>query len=94
MNSSLNIAAERILEKPMELCGTESIASFPLLGEMQASGECRFLTPLSYDLKVAREYDHIRVSGSVEADIEMTCSRCVQPFNTAAIVCFYDLFSD
>jgi len=92
MNSSLNIAVERILEKPMELCGTESITSFPLLGEMQASGECRFLTPVSYDLKVAREYDHIRVSGSVEAEVEMTCSRCAQLFNKAANSVFTIIF--
>lgn len=59
------------------LVGEEQVVDYPTLHAMETAGECRFVKPLSVSLTIIREYDHIRVHGSVATSVGMGCSRCL-----------------
>jgi uncharacterized protein len=73
----MKINVERIQEKPFTLRSEEPAESFPVLSRMQAEGECVFNGPVRSDVTAAREFDHIRVSGRVSADVTLVCARCL-----------------
>jgi len=56
------------------------VTAYPTLAAAAESGECSFLGPLSVDLVVVREFDHIRVEGRVETRISLACSRCLADY--------------
>jgi uncharacterized protein len=73
----MKIYVERIQDKPFSLQAEEPVESFPVLSRMQDEGECIFNGPVRSDITAAREFDHIRVSGRVSADITLVCARCL-----------------
>lgn len=77
MGCFVKIRAHDIKEKELVLAGDESIADYPTLHAVEVAGECRFVKPLTVNLTVAREYDHIRVHGNVVTSVSMGCSRCL-----------------
>ena len=79
----MKIVVDHIHEKPLALHAEESVDSFPLLAEMQNKGECTFISPIRYDILAAREYDHLRVSGSMNTAVSLVCSRCLVNFEAA-----------
>ena len=76
----MKIRVNDITEKERLLSGEEPFSSFPTLLQTQSDGECEFLSPVSFSLSVVREYDHIRVHGSVGTDVKLACSRCLAEF--------------
>ncbi len=77
MGHCVNIRVHDIKDKAITLAGEEQIVDYPTLLAMETSGECRFVRPLDIHLSIAREYDHIRVSGNVATAVGMGCSRCL-----------------
>lgn len=77
------IRVNDISDRVRRFTGVEEIERYPVLKEMQDRGECTFCSPLSIDVSVVREYDHIRLEGVVEADLTLECSRCLVPYETA-----------
>ncbi|HEY5973451.1 MAG TPA: DUF177 domain-containing protein [Geobacteraceae bacterium] len=59
----------------------EPVTAYPGLVETEHSGECSFLRPLSVELRIAREYDHIRSQGHVKTAVQLKCSRCLGEFS-------------
>jgi len=88
----LKIVIDHILEKPLELSGVEPVGRFPALLEVQASGECVFSSPVSYNVVAAKEYGHIRVTGSVQASVSLSCSRCLTEYDSLIESCFTIIF--
>lgn len=88
----MKITVDHIHEKPVLLHAEEPVESFPVLARMQADGECTFIGPVRYDLTVAREYDHLRVTGRVSAPVSLACSRCLASFESAIDSSFTILF--
>lgn len=80
---SVKIRIDHIQDKPLTMRAEEPIASFPLLAEMQNDAECIFITPVRYDLTAVREYDHVRVSGTVGVTFSLVCSRCLAPYESS-----------
>ena len=76
------IRVNDITDRVRRLAVVEEISEHPVLKSMQDNGECIFRSPLSIDLSVVREYDHIRLEGCVATDITLNCSRCLAPFET------------
>lgn len=76
----LKIRVADIAEKPILLDSVEAIAFFPTLVQAQSAGECQFLAPVTVSLAVAREFDHIRVNGTVGTKVGLVCSRCLCEF--------------
>jgi DUF177 domain-containing protein len=79
---SLKIRVTDISNDGMHLSAIEPVAAFATLLQVQQNHDCVFVAPLSIELQVAREYDHIRVAGSVETQAGLTCSRCLLDFTT------------
>ncbi len=88
----MKIATEQIGSKPFVLHSQESVLSFPLLAEMQAEGSCSFAGPVRCDLTLAREYDHLRVSGHVRVPVALVCSRCLVEYETTLDSAFTIIF--
>lgn len=76
----MKIRVDDLKDKVVELSSEEPLALYSTLMELQEAGECRFQAPLRIHLAVAREYDHIRVSGRVETSLRLDCSRCLAEF--------------
>jgi len=78
----VKIRIDDLKDKTVELSAEELLGGYPNLLALQDAGECIFLSPLRINLKVAREYDHIRVNGRVETVLSLNCARCLAEFQT------------
>ena len=90
------IRVNDITDKVRRLKAVEEIEQHPVLKAMQDSGECHFLSPLSLDISVIREYDHIRLEGLVTTDVRLDCSRCLTSYESdirSAFTIFYSKFT-
>jgi len=88
----LKIRVADITEKEKTLAGVEDINLYPTLMQAQEAGECKFLSPVDISLTVKKEFDHIRVHGSVDTSVSLVCSRCLCEFSTelsSAFTIFY-----
>jgi len=78
----LKVRITDITEKAKHIDTVEEVNLFPTLIQAQTAGECQFLSPVTVSLSVAREFDHIRVQGSVGATVRLSCSRCLSEFSS------------
>lgn len=78
----MKIRVTGITEKPSILETIADFSLFPALVAAQESGECEFVAPIATLLSVAKEYDHLRVHGSIDTRIKLTCSRCLTEYAT------------
>ena len=88
----MKIRVADITEKIKSIDTVEDVTSYPTLVQAQDAGECRFLSPVAVSLSVAREFDHIRVQGSVGTTVSLSCSRCLKEFSSdlsSAFTIFY-----
>ena len=76
----MKIRVDDLKNKAVELSSEEPLTLYSTLMELQEAGECSFQAPLRIHLTVAREYDHIRISGRVETSLRLDCSRCLAEF--------------
>lgn len=76
----LNIQLDEIKEKGLLLEGEVSPDAFPLLNELKKEDDARFVGSIRYRLKLGRLVGLVEVTGKVEADSELTCSRCLKSF--------------
>ena len=73
----MKIRIDHIKHTPYELHVKEPVDVFPVLARMQADGECVFTGPVTADITVEREFDHLKAVGSVHVPITLTCGRCL-----------------
>lgn len=76
----MKICIDDLKSKPAVLSSEEPLQLYPTLAALEEAGECRFNVPLRVNLTIAREYDHIRVSGQVATSLSLNCSRCLSDF--------------
>lgn len=87
------IKVHDITEKVRCMKACEPVADYKSLLELQNDEGCTFLEPLSLDFKVLREYDHIRVEGSVETRVALNCARCLTGYETRLASSFTIFYS-
>lgn len=78
----MKIRVADLKDKKLHLDAEEAIGDYPDLAAMEEAGECKFLTPLKLEFTVAREFDHIRAAGRVEATVRISCARCLTEFDS------------
>ena len=78
----MKIRVADITDKVKFINTVEDITLYPTLLQAQEAGECHFLLPLTVSLSVVREFDHIRVHGSVGTTVSLSCSRCLREYTT------------
>ncbi|GAM09986.1 hypothetical protein OR1_02271 [Geobacter sp. OR-1] len=71
-----------ITDKVRSLAAVEAIDEHPILKALQDEGECLFRSPLTVDVTVVREYDHIRLEADVTVVVALNCSRCLASYET------------
>jgi uncharacterized protein len=79
----MHILVERINEDGLEIDVEEKPESFPVLSEMIRQGECKFSAPINTTLNVSRIGDMIDVKGKLETTVHLSCSRCLNEYETA-----------
>lgn len=79
----MKITVDHIHEKPLALHAEEPVEQFPVLVGMETAGECTFTGPIRSDLTVVREFEHLRVAGSVITSVSLCCSRCLMTYDSA-----------
>lgn len=88
----LTVRLDDIRGKNVELSEEFSSSTFPVLSEMIHSGEVIITSPVLVEITAAHEFDHVRVSGRVEAGIRLACSRCCAEYDdrlSSAFELFY-----
>jgi uncharacterized protein len=88
----VKIRIDHIKHKPYELHVEEPVDIFPVLARMQQSGECVFAGPLTADITVEREFDHLKVAGRVHVPTTLTCGRCLITYASAIDSSFRIIF--
>jgi uncharacterized protein len=77
----LTVRLEDIRDKNAEISLELPGATFPVLSEMIGSGEVVLTSPVRLEITAAHEFDHVRVSGRVETEIRLACSRCCAEYD-------------
>jgi uncharacterized protein len=77
----LTVRLEDIRDKNAEISLELPGTIFPVLSEMIGSGEVVVTSPVRVELTAAHEFDHVRVSGRVETEIRLVCSRCCAEYD-------------
>lgn len=88
----LSVRLEDIREKTAEISEELPGAVFPVLSGMIDSGEVHLTSPVHVEISAAHEFDHVRVSGRVDAGIRLACSRCCTEYDdrlSSTFVLFY-----
>jgi len=73
-------AWEQVKAEGMTLAGTEEPAAFPELAAVEQQGGCRFVGPVSAELRVYPVDGMLEVDGPVSCKISVPCSRCLAEF--------------
>ena len=60
----------------------EEIAAetWPILKQLIDDGECSFVTPILFDMRILPQRDLIIVKGRFETKVSLTCSRCLDTY--------------
>ncbi|HIJ56018.1 MAG TPA: DUF177 domain-containing protein [Deltaproteobacteria bacterium] len=59
----------------------ESPEVFPILKDLEKTGECKFISPIKLSVEVKAIGQIYRMSGSYKTDVQLYCSRCLSEFN-------------
>ena len=78
----MKIRIDHIKHTAYELHVEEPVDSFPVLAAMQADSECVFSGPVTADITLEREFDHLKAVGRVRVPMELTCGRCLASYAT------------
>jgi len=58
----------------------ESPEVFPILKDLEKTGECKFISPIKLSVEVKAIGQIYRMSGSFNTDVQLYCSRCLSEF--------------
>ena len=58
----------------------ESPEVFPILKDLEKTGECKFISPIKLSVEVKAIGQMYRMSGSFNTDVQLNCSRCLSEF--------------
>ncbi|MDA8429848.1 MAG: DUF177 domain-containing protein [Geobacteraceae bacterium] len=88
----MKIRIDHIKHTPYELHVEQPFEVFPVLARMQADGECIFTGPVSADITIEREFDHLKAVGRLQVPISLTCGRCLVTYASAIDSTFRIIF--
>jgi len=80
---NLILHIEQIKDKPLSQDFEENAAAFPVLADMVQNHECEFLEPIKIHIKAFRVRELFEVEGAFQTRIRLTCSRCLNDFDTS-----------
>jgi uncharacterized protein len=78
---TMKIRVEQIQDKALTLRIDEPFGAFPLLSALQDEHGCSFKGNVTGAITVMREFDHLRVTGTVGITAGLVCSRCLAAYD-------------
>lgn len=78
----MQIRVANLPEEGRVLTIDEPVSRFPVLKEMQEQGECGFLGNIGGRLSIQKVLDMVVVTGDIHIRVRLTCSRCLEEFET------------
>ena len=88
----MKIRTDHIKHTPYALHIEEPVDVFPVLARIQADGECVFTGPVTAEITIEREFDHLKAAGRVGVPLSLTCGRCLTTFASAVDSSFRIIF--
>ncbi len=82
------ILVDDIKDDGLRLRSSEAVETFPALVDMEQEGVVRFLSPLEVEVRAQHVSGLVEVEGKVEVGIRLSCSCCLQEFDTDLVARF------
>jgi len=79
---NLILHIEQIKAKDFYLDFEETPETFPVLAQMVQNRECEFLDPLKISARAFQIRDLFEVEGHFQTRVRLTCSRCLEDFDS------------
>lgn len=90
----LTIQIDRIKDDQILLEGQIEAADLSGLADLVASGQLSVTGPVTYGFRIYRVSGMIEIEGHVEAQVELSCSRCLAPVNQHVVDDFTLTYAD
>jgi len=78
----MRIHLDQLTETELLLEFEEKPQTFPVLADLIRQKECDVIAPIKIRLRVYQVSDIVEVEGNLEARIRLSCSRCLQDYET------------
>jgi uncharacterized protein len=75
----MQLTVSEIKECGAELQIEESASHFPVLADLEQSGECTFRSPIVVTLRVHKISGMVELEGRIATEVEIPCKRCLIP---------------
>jgi uncharacterized protein len=76
----LKIRIDEVKKKRVDLNEEVPAEHYSNLAQMEKAGECSFVGPVRTSVSAIWEYDHVRVTGNVASEVQLSCSRCLTDY--------------
>lgn len=76
----MRIHVDQLKSGSLTVAFEEPADRFIGLRELIRSGECEFTSPIRARIRATRIRELVEIEGVVEADVRLTCGRCLAPF--------------
>lgn len=76
----MKIRVDEAKRKQIDLSEEQPASHYPGLAQMAKDGDCVFTSPVRARISAGWEYGHVRVTGSVESAVRLSCSRCLAQY--------------
>lgn len=73
----MKIQIQHIPSEGTTLAYSKAAREFPVLQSLMEEGSCRFQSPLSIELALVPERELFKVTGLIDVDVQLECSRCL-----------------
>jgi len=77
------ISVDEIQEAGLILDLEEPLATFPVLAEVAESDFCRFVGPVTVQVRAFQAHEMVEVEGQASVQVILTCSRCLKDFESS-----------
>lgn len=82
------ICIDDIKDEGLAIAFEEKPEEFPILEDITHTGECGFYSPLKFKVRAIRIKELVKIEGRLDTRIRLTCSRCLEPFESPLVTSF------
>jgi uncharacterized protein len=79
------ICIDEIKDQGLSLEFEEKPENFSILQDIMHTADCVFHSPLKFKVRAIRIKEMVKIEGRLETKIRLTCSRCLEPFESPLV---------
>lgn len=76
------ICIDDIKDQGLSIVFEEKPQKFPVLDDISHTADCVFHAPLKFNVRAIRVKEMVKIEGRLETTIRLTCSRCLELFES------------